>query len=179
MQNELTVSPKKSQQLICASELEQIQERYKKILTAARASLDEAIAIGGLLVKVKEKVGFGNWLDWVRDNLPFSLRRAEYWMGLFENRKDVKFANFANLSSAYRPLLGSVIDVESEIVTSEPSNPDLKRPPMSAADAWQIVNYTLDLFAQSNLPVTLEEIGELHSKLIAGGTWLSAELEAA
>jgi hypothetical protein len=76
-------------------------------------------------------------------------------------------------------LAGPFIAVESEVVTSEPSNPDLKRPPMSAADAWQIVNYTLDLFAQSNLPVTLEEIGELHSKLIAGGTWLSAELEAA
>jgi Protein of unknown function (DUF3102) len=117
--NKVTISSKTSQQIICASELAQVTRRYHKILSAARASLDEAIEIGGFLVRIKAKLGHGNWLPWAEKKLPFSVRRAEYWMSLFENRQDRKFANASNLSSAYKLLTGPVIDVETKVVDQE------------------------------------------------------------
>ena len=166
-----SVTPAKSQRIFCA--LKEIRDLNVEIMGAARTTLKKAIRIGELLSQVKSELPHGECLPWTQ-NLPFSLRTAQHWMGLFANRKDPKFANLANLSQAIKLLAEPAIDVES---TVEPSD---ERPPSSPADAWEIIEFTIFLFTKHGRSFTLREVGDTYAKLLAGGTWLTdEELEGA
>jgi hypothetical protein len=68
----------------------------KDIKTCARDAaesshdaLKSAIAAGILLVKAKDKVLYGKWLPWLRQNFEFSQSTASQWMRLAENRVEL------------------------------------------------------------------------------------------
>ena len=100
-------------------ELVEIRNLHVEILGAARNSVKKAKQIGKLLLKLKSKHE-RDWVRWATENLPFSLRTAYHWIGIYEHRDEPKFANVANLSQAIKLLAGPVIDVESEVSTPTP-----------------------------------------------------------
>jgi len=54
----------------------EIARLHSEILTAARTSLDKAIRIGQLLTEQKAQLKHGEWLPWVKENLPFDARSS-------------------------------------------------------------------------------------------------------
>jgi hypothetical protein len=70
--------------------------------------LKKAIDLGGLLFDQKERVGHGNWLDWVKGNLSFSPREAQHYMRCYENRdqlfKEIKAKSISHLADAVKLL---------------------------------------------------------------------------
>jgi hypothetical protein len=79
-----------------STRIAEIERLYSEI--AGRPQVKHRIELGGLLVEQKQEVGHGNWLDWVKNNLPFSDRSAETFMEFWEYRD--KIENVSNLSQA-------------------------------------------------------------------------------
>lgn len=82
-------------------EIKQLHERLQKL---ARTALDDALAIGEKLNRIKSTIPHGNWKTWVSDNLPFSIRKAQMYMALDKNRDHLKNANISFLQEAQRLL---------------------------------------------------------------------------
>lgn len=60
-------------------------------------TVQDAIKIGGLLVKQKEACRHGNWEKWMKDNLEFSMATAKRYMRIFHRIKDDKSVNLTDL----------------------------------------------------------------------------------
>jgi len=72
---------------------------HHDILGHARQSLNNAIRIGEILSQVKGALKHGEWLPWIKEFAPFSIKTAERYMACFENKE--KIANLTNLTDAY------------------------------------------------------------------------------
>jgi len=77
---------------------------HGEILTAARTSLDNAFRIGELLIQEKARLAHGQWLPWLKSNVPFSDHTARNYIRCFENRGRLKLESVSNLAEAYRLL---------------------------------------------------------------------------
>lgn len=78
-----------------------IQERvtlHNEIAGHLKMSLEKAIRIGKLLTEQKTSLKHGEWLSWIKANLPFSDRTARVYVRCFDNKD--KLADSATLSSA-------------------------------------------------------------------------------
>ena len=82
----------------------EIASLHGEILTAARTSLDKAIRIGELLVGIKGDLAHGQWLPWLKTNVPFAERTARNYMRCHVERDRLKTASVADLGEAYRLL---------------------------------------------------------------------------
>ena len=65
-----------------------------------RSTVQDAIRAGEILTNIREKVGHGNFLPWLKANCAFSERSAQNYMRLFRHRD--KTANVADLQNAYK-----------------------------------------------------------------------------
>jgi len=99
-----TNNPQTSELQVAAKKIRQLHE---SVLRHARHALDEAIRIGGLLVKVKDKLEHGQWLPWLKSNVPFHENTARNYMRCFENRALLKSTNVVDLSEAYALIAGT------------------------------------------------------------------------
>ncbi len=63
-------------------------------------TLDKAIRIGELLQEQKAGLKHGEWLPWVKENLPFSERLARDYMRFYNKREELKTAKIADLDDA-------------------------------------------------------------------------------
>ncbi len=88
---------------------------HSEITTALAHSFDNAIRIGELLTEQKAKLEHGQFLPWVKENLPFSDRTARNYMTLHSRRDELKLANVSDLSAAYQML-------SSPMVAGKPQN---------------------------------------------------------
>jgi hypothetical protein len=61
----------------------------KDATEASHDALKSAIAAGGLLIKAKDKVLYGKWGPWLRENFKFSQSTASQWMRLAENKVEL------------------------------------------------------------------------------------------
>ena len=77
---------------------------HGEIVTAARTSLDKAIRIGELLASAKAGLPHGQWLPWLKANIPFAERTARNYMRCHTERDRLKSASVADLTDAYRLL---------------------------------------------------------------------------
>lgn len=91
---------------------------HGEIITAARTSLDKAIRIGELLTWIKSRLAHGQWLPWLKANIPFAERTARNYMRCHAERERLKSASVADLGEAYR-LLSPPPESESEPKTAE------------------------------------------------------------
>lgn len=66
-----------------------ITELHNEIIENFKNSLQKGIQIGGLLAEQKEKLKHGQWMPWVKNNLPFSARMAQNYMRLYDNQDKV------------------------------------------------------------------------------------------
>jgi hypothetical protein len=62
-------------------------------------SLEKAIRIGELLTGQKDTLKHGEWLSWIKANLPFSYKTAERYMSCYNKRE--KLDRVSNLTHAY------------------------------------------------------------------------------
>jgi len=85
---------------------QEINQLHAELLDAARTSLDKAIRIGELLTNQKNKLGHGNYLPWLRDNVRFSERTASRYTLCYEHKKKLKSDTLSDLSDAYALIAG-------------------------------------------------------------------------
>jgi hypothetical protein len=70
------------------TEYEAILAQDKQMKTMGDNIVRRAIAVGDMLLTVKEAVGHGNWLPWLKTNCPnIEERTAQRWMGLAEKKE--------------------------------------------------------------------------------------------
>ena len=86
------------------SHIAEINRLHDELQSLATGALDRAIRSGELLCSVKSALGHGRWLSWLEDNVSFSERTAQNYMGVFQKRARLKSANVADLTAAYLEL---------------------------------------------------------------------------
>ena len=90
--------------IIPQSSAAEIRELHAEIIAAARTSLTKAICIRELLTQEKARLRHGEWLAWVRANLPFSDDTARNYMRVYAKRDQIPNSSEFGLADAYRLL---------------------------------------------------------------------------
>jgi len=80
-----------------ALDIEEIHHLHGEVLAAARRSLESIIRIGGLLAKLKEGCGHGNWCKFIEENLELSKRSVQNYLAIYKGRDSLKSAESADL----------------------------------------------------------------------------------
>lgn len=80
----------------------QINERHDSIQTALKRSVQEAIAIGGLLIQVKEQLQHGEFGEWINQNCNFTDRTARNYIQIFKYKN--KMETISDLQEAYKQI---------------------------------------------------------------------------
>ena len=93
------------------AEAVKLRELHGSIMQHARMTLANAIEAGDTLMRVKAGLAHGQWLPWLKANVPFSDRTAEKYMRCYERRAELKTkfesdSNFS-LSEAYALIEGT------------------------------------------------------------------------
>lgn len=123
MSKSLTVAP-----------LDEIKQLHSEIISSARTTLDKAIRIGELLTEQRGKLKHGQWLPWVRENLPFSDQTARRYMGVYLHRDEIQHNVEFELTDAYR-LLSEPVEPEAELALPQVIRPeDLAPPPKETTE---------------------------------------------
>ena len=84
--------------------ISEIRSLHGEIITAARTTLASAIRIGQLLTEQKDSLKHGQWLPWVKENLPFEHDTASRYMSVFARRDEITHNAKFGLTDAYRLL---------------------------------------------------------------------------
>ncbi len=79
-----------------------INELHKILNIQLKTPLNTAIEIGQLLIEVKENVGHGNFLNWIKDNCFFSDKTAQSYMKCYLYKS--KIESVSNLNEAYKQI---------------------------------------------------------------------------
>lgn len=91
---------------------------------AAKASLASALAAGAKLIEAKALIGHGEWLPWLKANVPFSERTASRYMRLARHRDQIETGHVADLAirgacealAEARPDFSEVVsDIEADL----------------------------------------------------------------
>lgn len=82
--------------------LKEIKSLHREIISDYRASLNRCIRLGSILKKQKERVGHGNFIQWVKTYLPFSERTSRNYMTLHHHKARLKKEKVNSLRQAYR-----------------------------------------------------------------------------
>jgi hypothetical protein len=72
-----------------------INMAHRQAGQALRASLEHALRVGELLIQAKAKVGYGQWLDWLRENCEVSERLAQKYMQVARDQERLRQAQRA------------------------------------------------------------------------------------
>ncbi len=86
------------------SRIKKITALHTEIGGYLKTTLSKAIEIGGLLSEQKAEMDHGQWLPWIKENLPFSERTARDYIQFHERREELKTASVADMSEARRLL---------------------------------------------------------------------------
>ncbi|MDY7026702.1 MAG: DUF3102 domain-containing protein [Spirochaetota bacterium] len=87
---------------VIESKKTQIIEFHRLIHRSMRDALDYALQAGQLLTEVKDELKHGDFLPWVKANMPFAERTAQRYMKLHEYRD--KCDRVADLQEAYKQI---------------------------------------------------------------------------
>jgi hypothetical protein len=121
-------------------EAKKINQLHASVLKHARHALDEAIQIGGLLGKVKDKLEHGQWLPWLEANVPFTIMTANQYLRCFENREQLKLKNVLSLSEAYRLMAGTGQRQKRQESDAEQTQPEPREEPESGSKKPPVKN---------------------------------------
>lgn len=104
---------------------------FSKMDVIANMGLMLMVETGQRLNVLKARLGHGNWEPWARENLNFSLRKANYMMKYaekFEDQNSVFFknANFADIGISKVWALLSASEEVAEEVLQNPELPNMK-----------------------------------------------------
>lgn len=82
----------------------QIKDMHGIVTDGVRLVFKNAINIGEILCQQKKKLPHGEFTKWVDDHLPFTMRAAQNYMKLFNNKDMLINANVSHLGQAYKLL---------------------------------------------------------------------------
>ncbi|MGB8370249.1 MAG: DUF3102 domain-containing protein [Limisphaerales bacterium] len=138
----------------------EINKLHAEIITAARMSLDNAIRIGKLLTEVKGQLSHGEWLPWIKKNLPFDRATAANYMRVFDRREELDCKKVLHLTDAYRLLAGPP---RCPLVPSwaKPAYPRER-----FEDVFEVVALAASALIQRGAEVTPEQCVELYFLLM-------------
>lgn len=71
---------------------EQITEHHNNAARSMRTALDEARLAGQKLLYAKEQLPHGQWLKWLKENTPVSVRMAQIYQRIFQNWETIEAA---------------------------------------------------------------------------------------
>lgn len=138
------------------------------MLASARKTLEDARRIGELLATVKDSLGHGQWLPWVKANLQFKERTARNYISIHARWDDLKSATVADLTGAYRLLAAPDDEPEDEVTIIEPRlGPGAKSEPKKAGNAVTITLPKTEDTAETSTassPVDQEDTGTPETK---------------
>ena len=83
----------------------QIKDMHGVVTDGVRVVFENAINIGEILCQQKKKLPHGEFTKWVDGNLPFTMRAAQNYMKLFNNKDMLINANVSHLGQAYKLLV--------------------------------------------------------------------------
>jgi len=89
---------------VVLSRADEITLLHGEIEGALRLSVEKAIRVGELLTEQKADLAHGEWLPWVKENLPFNHSTASRYMRLFQDRAALKSVTVTSLTDAYRAI---------------------------------------------------------------------------
>jgi hypothetical protein len=108
-----------------------LQQLHSEIVGAAIKAINKAIEAGGLLCEIKAGLPHGEFTAWVETNTGFSIRTAQRYMKIYENRdKITKNDSVSLLTDAHRFLTFSE--------TAEITRP-IGRVPEESFKSWKIL----------------------------------------
>jgi hypothetical protein len=104
--------------------IELINGAHSRCSRAFETALESAREAGVLLLKVKAKLGHGEWLPWLENNFEGTPRQAQKYMRLTENWDQILQANansgsHLSINGALSLIAETVADEESEVVDAE------------------------------------------------------------
>ena len=82
----------------------QIKDMHGIVNDGVKIVFENAINIGEILCVQKKKLPHGEFTKWVENNLPFTMRAAQNYMKLFNNKGLLEDANVSHLGQAYKLL---------------------------------------------------------------------------
>ena len=82
----------------------QIKDMHGIVTDGVRIVFENAINIGEILCQQKKRLPHGEFTEWVDDSLPFTMRAAQNYMKLFNNKSLLENANVSHLGQAYKLL---------------------------------------------------------------------------
>lgn len=97
---------------------------HNEVAGYLRMSVEKAIRIGELLTEQKAGLQHGEFLPWIKANLPFTDRTARNYMAFYSNRNLLKTENVSDLSSAYKLLAGDTQSKKPQDDHPKRLNPD-------------------------------------------------------
>src|SRR4051794_23586306 len=62
-----------------------INEAHTRLKASVKTAMEEALSMGRRLAEARDRLGRGQWGDWVKKNLPFSIRQAQKYIKLGRN----------------------------------------------------------------------------------------------
>ncbi|TGL35591.1 DUF3102 domain-containing protein [Leptospira perdikensis] len=101
-----------------------IIDLHESVLGGMKNVLQNAMALGEELLKIKEDLGHGNWIPWIEQNLPFSERSARNYISIFKNKELLNRQPIADLKSAIK-FLSDGTQEEKEINPKENQDPKI------------------------------------------------------
>lgn len=104
--------------------VKKIIELHESIIGGMRNVLQNAMVLGEELSNIKEKLGHGNWLPWIEQNVPFSERSARNYISIFKNKELLNRQPIADLKSAMK-FLSDGSHEEKEINPKENQDPKI------------------------------------------------------
>jgi len=106
------------------SRISKIVTLHNEVASCLRMSVEKAIRIGELLTAQKDSMQHGEFLPWIKANLPFTDRTARNYMAFYANRNLLKSETVSDLSSAYRLLAGDTQSKKPQDDRPKRLNPD-------------------------------------------------------
>ncbi len=100
------------------STTQEIVTLHNEIGGYLKLSLQKAIRVGELLTEQKASLKHGEWLAWIRKNLPFTYRTADRYTQLFNAQDTLKLDTVSNLNEAYKAI-GKARSIEMKKVMKE------------------------------------------------------------
>ena len=83
------------------SRIAEITKIYNELQKLYYSGLDRAIRLGELLDEQKKHLKYGEFVNWINKNLPFTERTARNYRKIFRNREFLKRKVVSSLDNAY------------------------------------------------------------------------------
>jgi hypothetical protein len=127
--------------------IQEIVRLHSEVAAHLKQSLDKAVRIGQLLTEQKQALGHGEFIPWLKANVPFTDRTARNYMRLYRERERLKTETVSGLKGAYALL----VQVREEEAEFDP-------------DAWrEIIDQVNDTFFRDHPKYRIEtDPGEIY-----------------